>query len=275
MQLFPPRPFKLNLTLLKKQQRRTWPLLLLSLIMSCGLALFASALCKELLEEQTLWAQGVTGKLTRIQGTTTEYKNTFVWDNTYEFKLWYLDAQGAQKTADVKFTYLLSELNDSAPVELRYDPHAPNRVVLNWQAKGGLPRWGMFIVVGLMAMCLFAIIPSVLWKSRKLRRLLEQVAQDSEEVWVEVVQQGFVYGTHYVQYVPHRETDGGGKKVIKASMSSPPLIIPRDGKAFAVVFRSPQQPSQQYFVPNDLGPFVFATEEKSQMAQTLAGWRGN
>jgi len=107
-------------------------------------------------------------------------------------------------------------------------------------------------------------------KNGKLKALLEKVAQDGEEIWVEVVKLGDVNGVPFINYI---NPQAGGKGNKKQMLSAPPLVIPRDGKEFAIALRSPQEPKQLYFVPNDLGPFAFTAEEKQTIARTLASYR--
>jgi len=238
--------------------------------MALGMFAFAAVLGKELFEERALWARGVAGEVTHISGEATETRNSIIWDYKYDLRVSYRDSAGNGHNGNVKFTYMFSKLDENSPVELRHDPKSPDLFVLSWQAKGGLPRWGMFLFIGIFGLAVFSIIPLTIRKNGKLKALLEKVAQDGEEIWVEVVKLGDVNGVPFINYI---NPQAGGKGNKKQMLSAPPLVVPRDGKEFAIALRSPQEPKQLYFVPNDLGPFAFTAEEKQTIAQTLASYR--
>jgi len=274
MNLLPSRPLRLDIKSFKKDQRKSWRLCILTFIMACGVLAFAAALGKDLFEERDLWARGVAGKVTHISGEETATGTSFLWDHAYNLNVNYLDATGKHYSGKVKFNYMVSKLNENSPVELRYDPKSPNLFVLSWQARGGWPRWGMFTIVCAVGLALFSSIPLTRRKSRKLNALLEEVAQDGEELWVEVVNLGYVYGVPYLTYmIPDAGNKGKARK--KQKLSASPLIVHRDGKDFAIALSSPQEPKNLYFIHDDLGPFTFTAEEKRRIAQTLASYRAN
>ncbi len=271
MKLLPSRPLRVDNNLSNKESRRKlWLSTILALVMALGMFAFAAALGKELFEERALWSRGVAGEVTHISGEATETRNSIIWDYKYDLRVSYRDSAGNGHNGNVKFTYMFSKLNEDAPVELRYDPKSPDLFVLDWQAKGGLPRWGMFIFIFIFGLAIFSIIPFTIRKNRKLKALLEKVAQDGEEIWLEVVKLGYVNGVPFINYLDPR---AGGKGKKKQMLSAPPLVVPRDGKEFAIALRSPQEPKHLYFVPNDLGPFAFTPEEKQTIARTLASYR--
>jgi len=273
MKLLPSRPLRLDNNLSDKGKRRKlWLGSILTLIMAFGMFAFAAVLGKEIFEERALWARGVAGEVTHISGESTETRNSIIWDYEYALRVSYLDVAGKSHHGNVKFTYMFSKLDENSPVELRYDPKSPDLFVLDWQAKGGLPRWGMFLFIGSIGLAIFSIIPFTIRKNRKLNALLEKVAQDGDEIWVEVVKLGYMNGVPFINYM---DPEAGGKGKKKQMLAVPPLIVPRDGKEYAVTLRSPQDPKHLYFLPNDLGPFAFTAEEKQTIAQKLASYRAN
>jgi hypothetical protein len=274
MDLLPSRPLRLDSNLSGKDRRKPWPLCIIALVMAFGAFAFAAAVGKDLSAERALWARGVAGEVTNISGEATETRNSLLFDYSYDLNVTYLDAAGAHHSGKAKFTYMFSKLDENAPVELRYDPSSPDRFVLNWQAAGGVPRWGMFILLSIVGLALFSIAPLTMRKSRKLNSLLETVAQDGEELWLEVVKLGHVNGAPFIHYlVP--SGDGKGETKKKQMLPVAPLIVSRDGKEFAIALRSPREPKQLYFVPDDLGPFAFTAEERQTIARTLASHRTN
>jgi hypothetical protein len=274
MNLLPSRPLRLDTKSFNKDQRKLWSLCIIAFVMACGVFVFAAGLGKDIFQERALWTRGVIGEITHISGEETATGTSFLWDHAYDLKVTYLDDTGKQYAGKVKFNYMFSKLNENSPVELRYDPKSPNLFVLSWQARGGWPRWGMFALACAVVLALFSFIPLTIRKVGKLKTLLKKVAQDGEELWVEVVNLGYVYGAPFLTYmIPGADKKGKARR--KQRLSVPPLIVHRDGKNFAIALRSPQEQKNLYFVPNDLEPFAFTAEEKQRIARTLASYRSN
>ncbi len=274
MELFPAsRPLKLDTRGLGKEGRKSLFRGALSLIVGLAILGYAGFLGKELLQERDLWKRGETGAITSLSGEVKKSRR-LIPDYDYKLNVSYKDAKGKSHRGTAKFGYLIVELDEDSDVELRYDPQSPDQFVLNWQVEGGLPRWGAFLSVTVLGLVFLVSVPFALGKSRKRKALLQQVARDGRELWLEVLKLEKQYGSFILTYLQPADGEKAGKKTQETLLVAP-LIVQREGKDYALALSSAQEPGKCFFVYEDLGPFSFSDAERTAIAQKLAANRGN
>lgn len=274
MELFPAsRPLKLDARGLGKEGRKILLAIVLTLIVGLAVLGFAGFLGKTLLQERDLWKRGEAGTITSLSGEVKETRR-LIPDYDYKLNVGYKDAEGKAHRGTAKFDYLIVKLDEDSDVELRYDPQSPDQFVLNWQAEGGLPRWGMFLLIAAVGLFFVGSVPFTLGKRRKRKALLQQVARDGRELWLEVLKLEKQYGSFILTYLQPAGGEQAGKKK-QESLQVAPLIVQREGKDYALALSSPQVPGKCFFVYEDLGPFSFSDAERTAIAQKLAANRGN
>ena len=107
---------------------------------------------RQIFNERLLWARGTPGRLVHVSGRVEETQKlglTFFYD--YDLDVKWLDAQGQQHSGKTSFGRTFRGIGKHEQARLRYDPTAPEAFVLSWAAQGGLPRFGLALLCGLIA----------------------------------------------------------------------------------------------------------------------------
>jgi uncharacterized protein DUF3592 len=262
MALLPPRPLPLDSRAIARRRLKKRALAALAAGIGVAFSVGTVFFTRELLGERALWDRGAEGRILRLSGKVEESQKlglTFLYD--YELDVRWADVQGRERDGKTSFLRMFKAVSE-APA-LRYDPAAPDRFVLSWAARGGLPRSGMAIVCGALgAVMLLGTI--VMVRSEQQRtEALRVCAEDGEEMLCRVEKAWEYKGAHYVQY---RLPDDGRLRTYEGDA---PLIITRDGVQHVLALRSPRAPDAPFLVDADLRSFDLSQEERARIGNAV------
>lgn len=120
-------------------------LLLAAVGVAAGSAVLVSGMAASILEDGRVWRTGTVAKHAEVQGTQTTSHFIF---RSYELQVSFADASGEVRSAKASYGLLFGSLDVDAPLEVRFDPSAPERVALSWAQQALVPRWLQVLFVG-------------------------------------------------------------------------------------------------------------------------------
>jgi len=264
MALLPPRPLRLDSRALAA--RRLKKMALNALVAGVGLAFSVGALflTRELLGERALWDRGAEGRILRVSGKVEESQKlglTFFYD--YDLEVRWADGEGREREGKTSFLRMFKAVSEGEAPTLRYDPTAPDRIVLSWAAQGGLPRNGTAIVCGALGVLMLLGAIAMVRTERHRMQALRICAEDGEEVLCPVEKAWEYKGVHYVHY---RLPDEGRLRKYEGDA---PLLFHREGVQQVLALRSPRAPDAPFLVEADLRSFDLSQDERSRIGNAV------
>ncbi|MBS2023655.1 MAG: DUF3592 domain-containing protein [Deltaproteobacteria bacterium] len=256
MPVLPSRPLTVDEKLLSARRRKAGWLSLMFIVFGALMTWFGLDKLHALRRDLQLWERGTETRDVRAEGQVTETSKlgvTVGYD--YEFDVAWVDGAGAGHDQKVRFDTMWSPIDDGAPLTLRYDPSQPKDIVLSWQVQKVQARLGWtYLAAALVLLMIFATL--ALWKKeRELERLARVMAEDSEELEVELLSVHEYKGNWTVKArAPDDSTE------FKSGAPWPPMEHTRDGKRLGVALRSGRAPGEILLVGAGGQPFVLRPE---------------
>jgi hypothetical protein len=235
---------------------------IIGVAMIAGVAWWQTNEVRHIQHDQALWARGVAALDARVSGHVTSH-NAILDD--YHLDVEYIDR--AQTTHNLKcsLSTLFQSIDQKAPIEVHYDPNAPDDFVLSWAVDVNTGRWTyvafMLATIGFMGVGLLVAARTSLRHLADARACAEW--SDEVQLTVERVVVLRRYGRdtgarRYRLRLPatlggraytyafgkgHRPrfTDADERVVIalNATRSSRPTVVESDFHPFAVPSQSP------------------------------------
>jgi hypothetical protein len=263
--LLPRRPLQLDARALA--QRRLRNLAVVAVLVAMGGAFCFGCFTegRHIFNERALWARGMPGRLVHLSGRVEETQKlglTFFYD--YDLDVKWLDSQGQQHSGKTSFGRTFRGVGKHEQARLRYDPAAPDTFVLSWAAQGGLPRFGLALLCGLIGASMLLCARALVRVERERLALLQMCAEDGEEVLGSVEKAWSHKGVHYVRY---RLPDEDRPRTYRGEA---PFVFSRNGELCVLALRSPRAPRSPYVVEADLGSFELPLEVRAKILTAAA-----
>jgi len=260
MALLPARPLQLDPRALAQRRLRNFGVT--AVLIAMGIAFWAGSAvsARQIVAERFLWERGTHGKVLHLSGKVEETQKmglTFFYD--YDLDVKWLDAQGREHSGKTSFGRTFRGVGKREAAILRYDPAAPDRFVLSWAAKGGLPRAGIAILCALLGGLMLLCSRSLVKLERRRLELLRMCAEDGEEVVGQVEKAWSHKGVHYLRY---RLPDDVR---VRKYQGDAPFVFAREGALHVLALRSPRAPDAPYLVEADLRSFDLPLEVRARV----------
>jgi hypothetical protein len=257
--VLPDRPLKVHPRFLLVSRLWGVACAVLGLAALVGYPLWQLDEAQTILSDQRIWETGVPAVGAGVEGHGTTHNFLL---HSYHLTVDYTDLEGRDHRHELSFESL-SAVNQRAPVEVRYDPQAPERFALSWAVhmRGG--RWGSFAFLGGMGLVIGIVM--VFGARTVFRRMGDArlcAALGSEEIElplaavVEVRQHGRATGhVKYRYLVPQPSGKDATHEVIfnRKKKQKPLYADPSETRVLAL--RSPKVPHRPVVLRNDLYPF--------------------
>lgn len=236
----PPRPLRIQ----PEFVRRSY--LVAAICTPIGLALVAALLwwqggeVRDYLRERRLLREGTQVADAEVSGRTSG--KLFIWHADLDVA--YVDQAGKSHRGQQTVWYAFGDIDQKAPLEVRYDPRDPERFAVSWTVELGANRMlSVALFLAIFGLC--ASLPLlVAWGKLRTLRLLRQSATSSDEVLLELRQviEQIVNGSPTGQ-LEHRFVLVGDEKetslVFMRHANAPPLLFLGERHALALRCATP------------------------------------
>jgi len=263
--VLPPRPLRLDSRALGSRRLKKGLLALFVAVVGASFGIGSAIFTRQLLGERALWERGTGGKIVHLSGKVQEWQKlglTIFYD--YALEVSWADGQGQVHDGKTSFERMFKGVPDGETPELRYDPAAPDRFVLSWAARGGLPRNGMAILCGALGLLMLLGTLAMVRQEKRWVELLRICAEDGDEMLCRVEKAWQYKGVHTVQY---RLPDDGRLRKYEGEQ---PLIVVRNGVQHLLALRSPRAPDAPFVIGADLRCFELSHDERARIGAALA-----
>lgn len=236
----PPRPLRIQ----PEFVRRSY--LVAAICTPIGLALVAALLwwqggeVSDYLRERRLLREGTKVADAEVSGRTSG--KLFIWHADLDVA--YVDQAGKSHRGQQTVWYAFGDIDQKAPLEVRYDPRDPERFAVSWTVELGANRMlSVALFLAIFGLC--ASLPLlVAWGKLRTLRLLRRSATASDEVLLELRQviEQIVNGSPTGQLEHRFVLVGDEKETSLAFMrhtNAPPLLFLGERHALALRCATP------------------------------------
>lgn len=275
----PPRPLRIQ----PEFVRRSY--LVAAICAPIGLALVAALLwwqgveVRDYLRERKLLREGTKVADAEVSGRTSG--KLFIWHADLDVA--YADQAGKSHRGQQTVWYAFGDIDQKAPLEVRYDPRDPDRFAVSWTVDLGVNRMiSVALFLAIFGLC--ASLPLlVAWGKLRTLRLMRRSATSSDEVLLELRQviEQIVNGSPTGQ-LEHRFVLVGDEKetslVFMRHTNAPSLLFLGERHALALRCATPgSAPRATEFVLLDetLTPFDCPDPLRDQMMVRVRSMAGS
>jgi hypothetical protein len=218
--------------------------LAVGLAATIGFTAWQIGAARDIVRDEQVWSRGLVAEDVRVSGHETS--RHFVL-NTYELTATFTTRDGQPRSENLSFDTFLYSVDSGAPLEARYDPADPSRVVVSWEVNASGGRWAavLFMVAGGLLVAGAFLVLGI----RTLGRLsvARRVTAGFEELEVTVVRvveiraHGRATGVHQYEFVVPDEQRGSGKRLRKHSVTfnhkkgHTPIVLSQDKRRILAV----------------------------------------
>lgn len=271
MGILPARPLRIDEAELARRRRKVYLAVALFALFGGAMGWSGVVQLREVREERALWGRGAEASGVSATGNAVahEYVGVALYYE-YVLEVDWADAAGTGHHAPVKFDTFWAAVDTGGAPSLRYDPQDPGRVVLSWQVQRPHARAG-FIYLSIGAVALFAAAAwGTVRRDRQRAAAARLVAEDGEEVLVEILSAREYKGQWTVKARLDAGLSGAPLEFTHQDVAGP-LRVLREGRPLALALRSPRAPDSPLLVAEDLKPFLFEEDERRTILAATVG----
>ncbi len=222
-----------------------------------------AGMARDILEDRRVWRMGAVAESAEVQGT---HKSSRFISNRYDLQVSYVDGTGEVRNARVSYGLMFGSLDVEAPVEVHFDPAAPERVALSWAQEALVSRWLEVLLVGAVMVLGFGGL--LAWAGRKALQRLRDVRAAAVRPGRQLL--GVLGSTDVV--VNGRPT--GAVRIEWASEGEAGAFVLEKGKQVLalspdtlVALRTPGAPGRPVVLHGDGYPFVLSEAQLAKLGQ--------
>lgn len=280
--VLPPRPYSLR----PEMVRRSW--LIVTLATPIGLALWGLLLfwqgneVRRYLTERRIFRTGAAAQSVKVAGKTSGK----LFLTTADLDVVYEDARGQTHNAKQSISYVMADIDQKQPLELRHDPQDPSRFALSWALDLGV--WRMLnVALYVVIFGLIASLPLLIAGGRlRMLRSARRAATDSEEVVLRVVStveqmiNGAPSGNVELHFIIAGQPEPEKPRSVLRRKGAPPLLMLDEQHLIGLRCRplpgtTPSTADNDVvLVEHDLHPYVFTATEVAAISARLTALSG-
>lgn len=182
--VLPARPYTVSTAMIRGARIKAAIALPVGLLLGALLLGWLGGEVGDYLTERRIAQTGSLAKSVKIAGQT--HSKMFI--NNADLDIAYEDASGGQHRGKQSLWYAFGDIDQHAPLSVRYDPAAPDRFALSWALDVGVSRMA-FLLLCLGLGGLFVVLPLLLAVNQlRTVRQARRAAADSDEVLLRVTQ---------------------------------------------------------------------------------------
>lgn len=275
--ILPPRPFQLQPDFAASARRKLVLLSPLSLFFVALVAYWQGGEVRQYLAERQLWQTGTLAETLNVAGKTSSK----MFLSSADLDITFTTADGRTQHASQSISFAFGDLDQQAPLGLRYDPRDPSKFALSWALDVGVYR--MLNVALYSALFGFmALLPLLIgWGAYATLKRARRAAAASDEVLaklVKVVEQqtnGTPNGMLELSIAVVGEPDDRKPRVVIRSKTGPELLWLDE--LHIIALRCPATPGKNddhvLLIEESFHPFAFSESEKAAILARLSTLR--